>query len=586
LDRGAPLQQAQAELDAIAARLAEEYPQHMEGWGVNVQPYRADLVSGVRPLLILLLGAVALVLVLACANLANLLLARALAREREVAVRGALGAGRPRLLQQFLTEALLIALLGGGLGFVLTAAGLDAFVRLAPDDIPLLEQTRIDPAVFGFAVAATVMATLLFGLLPALNATASDPAATLRAATERGGGLRHARLRSALLIAEVALSVVLLTGAGLLVRSFLRIEQVDYGFDPENILITYVSLPSARYPGTPQHVDFFRRALERVEAVPGIRSAVGTTDPPALQVSVTFSFAIEGRPRPGPQDREDPVTLAAVTPGYFRALGIPLLQGRAFSESDGPETPAVLIINRALAQRHWPGQDPVGKRISFQGQQGPWLQIVGVVGDTRHSNVDRPNDPTIYIPYAQKRWSWLNWLALAARTEGDPESLAPSVRDAIWEVDGTLALGRITPLVDLYGELNARRRFATVLLGVFALLAMILGTVGVYGVLAYAVAQRTREIGVRIALGAQRRSVAATVVRQGVVLALAGIGLGVPAALGLSRFLGSLVFGISTQDPGTFIAVPLLMLSVAAVAAYLPARRATRVDPLQALRSE
>ncbi|MGD8868633.1 MAG: ABC transporter permease [Gemmatimonadales bacterium] len=586
LDHGVSLQRAQAGLDAIAARLAEEYPQHMQGWGVNVQPYRADLVSGVRPLLMVLLGVVALVLLLACANLANLLLARAMVREREVAVRGALGAGRGRLVRQFLTEALLIAVLGGALGFALTAAGLGLFVSLAPDDIPLLGHTRIEPAVFAFAAAATLLATLLFGLLPALRASASDPAATLRAGTERGGGLRQARLRSALLVTEVALSVVLLSGAGLLVRSFMEIERVDYGFDPENVLITYVSLPSARYSGTPQQVDFFQRVLKRIEAVPGVRSAAGTTDPPALQVSVTFSFAIEGRPRPGPREREDPVPLAAVTPGYFRALGIPLIQGRALNETDGPEAPAVLVINQALAKRHWPGQNPVGQRISFQGQQGPWLEIVGVVGDTRHSGLDRPTEPAIYIPFAQKRWTWMNWLALAVRTDTDPEGLAATVRDAIWEVDGTLALGRIARLTDLYGELNARRRFATVLLSVFAGLALILGTVGVYGVLAYAVAQRTREIGVRIALGAQRASVAATVVRQGMVLALAGVVLGIPAALGLSRFLDSLVFGISTRDPVTFVAVPLLLLAVAGLAAYLPARRATRVDPLRALRME
>ncbi|MGD8699769.1 MAG: ADOP family duplicated permease, partial [Gemmatimonadales bacterium] len=583
---GVSVERAQAELDAIAARLAEEYPQHMHGWGVNVQPYRADLVSGVRPLLMVLLGVVALVLLLACANLANLLLARAMTREREVAVRGALGAGRGRLVRQFLTEALLIAALGGGLGFALTAVGLDTFIALAPDDIPLLEMTRIEPAVFIFAASVTLLATLLFGLVPALRATASDLAGTLRAGTERGGGLRQARLRSGLLIAEVALSVVLVIGAGLLLRSFLQIERVDYGFDLDNVLVTYVTLPSARYSDTPQHVDFFRRSLERIEAVPGVRAAAGTSDAPAMGMGVTFSFAIEGRPRPGPKEREDPVPLSAVTPDYLRTLGIPLRTGRGFSEADGPEAPAVVVINEALAHRHWLSEDPVGERISFEGQQGPWLEIVGVVADTRHSSVDRPAEPAMYIPYAQKGRAWMNWMALIVRTEGDPQSLAPAVRDAIWELDGTLALGRITPLTDLYGELNARRRFAMVLLGIFAALAIVLGMVGVYGVLSYAVAQRTREIGVRIALGAQRSLVAATVVRQGVILALAGIGLGIPAALGLSRFLDSLVFGISTMDPVTFVAVPMLLLVIAALAAYLPARRATRIDPLQALRTE
>jgi putative ABC transport system permease protein len=480
----------------------------------------------------------------------------------------------------------MIAALGGGLGFALTAVGLDLFVALAPDDIPLLENTRIEPAVFGFAASATLLATLLFGLVPALRATGSDLAGTLRAGTERSGGLRQARLRSGLLIAEVALSVVLLIGAGLLLRSFLEIERVDYGFDPDNLLMTYVTLPPARYSDTPLHIDFFRRTLERIEAVPGVRAAAGTTDAPAMGMSVTFSFAIEGRPRPGPTGREDPVPLGAVTSDYFRTLGIPLRRGRSFTAADTPEGPAVLVINETLARRHWADEDPVGKRISFEGQQGPWLEIVGIVGDTRHASVDRPAEPAMYIPYAQKGRAWMNWMALAVRTDGDPEALAPAVRDAIWELDGTLALGNVTPLTDLYGELNARRRFAMVLLAVFASLALILGTVGVYGVLSYAVAQRTHEIGVRIALGARRTSVAATVVRQGVTLGLVGIALGVPAALGLSRFLDSLVFGISTMDPVTFAAVPLLLLAVASLAAYVPARRATRVDPLQALRIE
>jgi putative ABC transport system permease protein len=582
----ATIARAQAELDAIAARLAVEYPEWMHGWGVNVQPYRADLVRSVRPLLLLLLGVVALVLLLACANLANLLLARAMAREREVAVRGALGAGRGRLIRQFLTESGLIALLGGGIGFALTALGLGLFVSMAPSDIPLLDDTRIEPAVFGFAAAVTLLATFLFGLVPALRSAATNLGTALRASQERAGAIRHTQLRAGLLVAEVALSVVLVIGAGLLLRSFQQLQRVDYGYNPENVLVTELSIPSSRYPEIASQVDFYRRLLARLEAVPGVLAASATSYPPAWDNVATFSFVIEGRPRVGPREREDPIALAVGPPGLFRTLGIPLISGRTFNESDGPDATAVLVINESFARRHWPGESPIGERISFQGHQGPWLEIVGVVGDTRHMAADRPSWPTMYVPHAQSTWSWMTWIPLITRTEGNPEAAAPAIRAAIWELDGTLAIGRNVPLTILYSELNARRRFATVLLAVFAALAIVLGTVGVYGVLSYSVTQRTREIGVRMALGAQRSTVAGAVIRQGIALALAGIALGVPAALGLSRFLESLVFGITTRDTVTFVAVPLLLLFVAGLAAYVPARRATRVDPLQALRTE
>jgi predicted permease len=408
----------------------------------------------------------------------------------------------------------------------------------------------------------------------------------LRASQERAGALRHARLRAALLVAEVALSVILVIGAGLLLRSFQQLQQVDYGFDPENVLVTELSLPSSRYPEIASQVDFHRRLLERVRALPGVLAAAATSYPPAWDNVVSFSYVIEGQPRIGPREREDPVALGAVTPGLFRMLGMPLIRGRTFNESDGPDTRAVLVINEAFARRHWPGANPIGERISFQGHEGPWLEVIGVVGDTRQIAADRPSQPNMYIPHAQMTWGWMTWMPLVVRTDGDPKALAPVIREAIWEMDPTLALGSSTPLMSLYSELNARRRFATVLLGVFAALALVLGTVGVYGVLSYSVAQRTREIGLRMALGAQKSSVAGTVVRQGLVLALAGIAIGVPAALGLCRFLEGLVYGVTTTDPVTFLAVPSLLLGTAALAAFVPAHRATRVDPLQALRTE
>jgi putative ABC transport system permease protein len=586
LKPGQTLERAQAELDALAAGITELYPEHMTGWGVNVQPFRADLVASTRPLLLLLLGVVGLVLLLACANLANLLLARAVARQREVAIRGALGARRGRLVRQFLTEAGLLAVLGGGLGLAITAVGLDAFVALAPDDIPLLDDTRVDPVILGFAAGATLLATLIFGLLPALRVTGADLENTLRASGARAG-TAHTRVRSGILAAEVALAVVLLIGAGLLLRSFLQLQQQDYGFDRENVMTATLDLPFARYSdGTVDHVEFYEALLARVASIPGAISAAGSTDLPAGFGSMTFSFAIEGRPRPGPRPREEPQPLRIVTPDYFHTLRIPLVEGRFFTPYDDETAPDVLIINESLARVHWPDESPVGKRVSFEGQEGPWLEIVGVVGDTRHYAVDAMPSPALYMPHAQKRWDWTSWLNVIVRTDGDPVALAPSFRAALWELDDQLVPGRIASLTDLYAETNARRRFAGILLVVFAGLALILGTIGVYGVLSYTVAQRAREFGVRIALGAPRGAVAALVIRQGGRLAMTGIALGIGAAFWLSRFLESLVYGISTTNVGVFVGVPLLILVTAGLAAYQPARRATRVDPVQALRAE
>lgn len=587
LRRDVTLERAQAELDAVAANLAEEHPQYMEGWGVNVQPFRADLVGNVRPLLLVLLGVVVAVLLVACANLANLLLARAMAREREVAIRGAIGASRGRLMRQFLTESLLVAALGGGLGVAAIVAGLDALIALAPADIPLLNDTRIDPVVLGFAAAATLLATLLFGLLPALRVTGTDLQGSLRASDERAGGARHARLRSGLLVAEVALSVVLLVGAGLLVRSFMRLQAEDLGFDPDNVLTAMLDVPRSRYRETPDQVDFYRRLLERVEALPGVEMAAGTAEPPVIGYNNTFSFAIEGRPSGDADGREDPVPLRAVTPGFFRTMGITLLRGRVIDERDRPDAPEAVVINAALARRHWPAEDPVGQRISFQGPEGPqWWEIVGVVGDTRHFGADRPGMPALYIPQAQKPWGWMSWLTIVARTERDPLAIAPGVKQALRELDARMPIERLTTMNSLYAESMARQRFAATLLGAFAALALLLGSVGVYGVLSYSVAQRTRDIGVRIALGARRSHVAATVIRRGVALAGVGVFAGIVGALVLSRFLESLVFGITTTDPVTFTGVPLLLLIVVALAAYVPARRATRIDPMRALRVE
>ncbi len=587
LAEGVSIERAQAEMDGIAAQLAEEHPQFMQGWGVNVLPFRSDLVGNVRPLLVLLFSVVVVVLLIACVNLANLLLARAMAREREVAVRGALGAGRGRLIRQFLAESLLVATLGGGLGVVIIAVGLDSLVALAPADIPLLNDTRIDPAVLGFAAGATLLAVLFFGLIPALRITATNLGASLRSSHERAGDVRHARLRSGLLVAEVALTTVLLVGAGLLLRSFVRLQNTDLGFNSENVLTVMLDVPRSRYGETAEQVEFYRRLIERAEALPGVISAAGTAEPPVIGYNNTFSFAIEGRPSGDPDGREDPVPLRAVTPGFFRTMGIPLVRGRAIDERDRPGSPPVIVINASLARRHWSDQDPIGRRVSFQGPEGPtWWEIVGVVGDTRHFGADRPPVSALYIAQAQKPWDWMSWLTVVARTEDDPLALAPAFRAALWEIDDRIPVERLTTMEEVYAESNAQRRFAATLAGGFAALALVLGVIGIYGVLSYTVARRTREIGVRIALGAQRSAVAGSVVRQGLVLAVAGLTIGLAIAFLLSRFLESLVYGITTTDTATFVGVPTLLVTVAVLAAYLPARRATRIDPMQALRTE
>ena len=585
---GVTVAQAQAELDAMAAGLADEYPAEMEGWGVNVQPYRADLTAEARPTLLMLLGVVGLVLLLACANLANLLLARARAREREVAVRGALGAGRRRLIHQFLTEAALIAILGGALGFAATAAGLDMFVALAPGDIPLIDDVTLDPTVFGFAAGATLLATALFGLLPALRASDADLQATLRSAGSRSGRRAHGRLRSGLLVAEVALAVILLVGAGLLLRSAVALQTQDYGFDRENIMTVSMNLDAARYPnGTPQQVEWFGRLLERVEALPGVIGAAGSSDMPAGFGSMTFSYAIEGRPSNTPSGREEDQPLRIVTPGYFETLRIPVLDGRVFSEQDDANGLPVVVVNQALADRHWPNGGAVGQRINFRPEEEqPWFEIIGVVGDTRHYGVDEEPTPAVYMAHAQKLWDWVSWLNIMVRTPGDPMAIAPAFLNVVHELDPEVVPGTIRSLTARYAATNAQRRFATILLAVFAGLALVLGVVGVYGVLSYAVAQRTRELGVRIALGASRGSVAGGVMARGVATAGLGAAIGVIAALALSRFLEGLVYGVGVRDPITFVGIPVILMAVAAAAAYVPARRATRVNPMEALRAE
>ena len=579
---GVSVERAQAELDATVAALTQEHPAPLTGWGANVVPLRDDIVGEVRSLLWVLMAVVGVVLLLTCVNLANLLLARATTREREIAVRGALGAGRGRLVRQLLVESLLLGLLGGALALAVVVLGLDGLVALAPSDIPLLEGVRVDPMVLAFAVGATVVATLLFGLIPALRATATAPNRALRGARGSAGDGHH-RLRSGLLVAEVALAVVLVVGAGLLLRSMSRLNDVDPGLVVDDLLVAHVDLPQARYPTTVEQGVFYRTLLDDVAGLPGVESVAGTTEPPMLGYQMSFSFQIEGRPADSPNGREDDERLAAVTPGYFRTLGIPIEEGRAIERSDRAGSTPVVVISRSLADKQWPDGGAVGNRIRFR-ENMEWLEIVGVAGDARLDGLDADVQPFIYIPFEQRPWDWLAWLALTVRTEGDAAALSPAVRDAVVSLDPRVIPERITTMESLYAESAARRRFATLLLGAFAVLALALGGIGIYGLLSYTVAQRRKEIGIRMALGAEPRQVARVVVRDALVIALVGVALGALAALVLSRGLQSLLFQVEPSDPATFVGACAVLLALAAASAWLPARSATRVDPVGAMR--
>jgi putative ABC transport system permease protein len=583
---GASVDGARAEMSTIAAALTREYPEFMAGWGVNVVPLHADIVAGVRPLLLVLLGGVGVILLIACANIANLLLARAVTREREMAVRGAIGADRTRLVRQLLTEGLVLAAAGGLLGVIVAAPVLRVLIALAPGDIPLLDDVRIDPTVLGFAAAATIFSTALFALTPGLRLARTDLQTTLRSSQGTAAGFRHARLRNALLVGEVALSLVLLIGAGLLLRSARHLSAVDYGYRADGLLAVFLDLPRVRYDSTPNQVAFYGRLLERLRAMPGVAAVTATSELPAAGYNMTFSFAIEGRRAVNPSGREDAQPLHVVTPEYFRVLGIPLVRGRTFDARDHAGAPRVVIVNESFARRHWPTESPVGRRFSFLGPEGPWLEIVGVVGDTRMVSADAPPAPVFYIPQAQKQWHWLAWMTLIVRAEPgrDPRSLAPAVQAAVAELDRRLPIHRIATVHELYGESTARRRFATTLLTAFAALALLLGTIGMYGVLSYAVAQRRREIGIRIALGAKPGEVMGTVLRQALMLTALGVAIGTAAALALTRLLGALLYEVSPTDPITYAAVAILLAVVAAIAAWMPAWRATRIDPLVVLR--
>jgi putative ABC transport system permease protein len=583
LKDGVSLEAARAEMKTIAARLEQDYPDTNTEMGVGIGPLKEWIVEDTRPALVIFLAAVALVLLIACANVANLLLARAAARTKEIAIRTALGARPARIVRQLLTESLLLAITGGALGLLLAMWCRDLLVAFSPGDIPRLEEAGLDASVLLFTVGVTLITTLLFGLAPALESSKPDLTVSLKESGQKGAtGSSGQRLRAALVVAEVALSLVLVVGAGLMIRSFIKLQQVDPGFNPENILTLRVTLPGSRYPENSDLNAFFDQAERRIGSLAGVVSIGATTKPALTGYNYTTDFTIEGRP---PEEYGKEVRHKRVTPDYFRAMGLALISGRHFNEADNDQSQFVIIINEALARRHFPNSDPVGQRIKFTrpDRDGRWNTIIGVVANEKQDSLSAEVRPEVFKSVLQDPQSEMTFIV---RTTADPKSVIAAVREEIRAMDRDLPPYDIKTMNELIYQSASRERFTTLLLVIFGAMALTLASVGIYGVMSYAVTQRTHEIGVRMALGAGYRDVLRLVIGQGMKLALAGIAIGLIAAFALTRLMSKLLFDVSATDPTVFSAIAVLFAFVAVAACYIPARRATRVDPMVALRYE
>lgn len=584
LKSGVGLEKAETEMIGIAARLEKQYPETNSEWTVDLIPLREMVVEDIRPILMILLVAVAFVLLIACANVANLLLARVASRERELAVRAALGASRGRLVRQMLVETALLFVAGGLLGLLLAHWGVKALIALDPENIPRAQEIGVDGRVLAFTFLVSLATGLLFGLVPALSATGRRLYEALKEGGRAMAGGVHGRLVRNLLVGfEVAVALVLLVCAGLLIQSFARLSGVDPGFKPEGVLTARVSIPELKYPDEERQALFYEQLLERLSAIPGVEQAAAIYPLPLSGSDMSLAFTVEGRPAPPPA--EVPSTnIRVISPDYFRAMGIPLVRGRAFEPRDREGAEDVLIINQTMASRIWPGENPLGKRITFGDPADPeWRTVVGVVGDVRHDTLDQEKASEAYWPVAQGPFTDA---VLVLRTAGDPVQLAGPLREGVRAVDRDLPLERIQPMEQVVSEALAQSRFKTLLLGLFAGLALGLAAVGVYGVVSYSVAQRTHEMGIRLALGARPGQVRRMVLLQGMRVVLISSAVGLALALYATRFLREQVYGVSATDPVTFAIVPLVLLAVALVANLVPALRATRVDPLEALRYE
>lgn len=601
---GVTLPQTQQEMDGIAAELAQTHPEANAGWGVRLVPARDHLVRDVRTVLLLVLAAVAFVLLIACANVANLVLGRATTRQQEVAVRAALGAGRTRLHMQMLTESIMLALVGGLVGVGLAWSGVRAFTGAAPGLLPRVDEVAVDARVLAFALGISVLTGLLFGLVPTLRVGRTSAAGVLRESGRGGVGTRGSdRVRRVLIVGQVALALLLLVGAGLTLRSVRSLLAVDPGYTTQNVITARISLDEPRYRGNGPKVDYFDQLLQRMRAVPGVAQAGVTSTLPLTIDGIDFDlpYHAEGHPDVGEENSME-VDYRIITPGYLDAMGIPLLAGRDFTDADRVAGPPrtdgdippgaatagghkVVLVNETFARQHWPGESPIGKRIRLYYVRNDQWEIVGVVGDTRHQGLSAPPRPQVFVPLGQAEVLF-GYMTVVVRSTGSGPAIVQRLREAAVELDANEPIYGIQTIEALRAGATARDRMAAAVFTAFALLAIALSAAGIYGVIAYQVARRTREIGVRIALGARRGRVVRDVVAEATGLALAGIALGTLLALGVTRFAGGMLYGVSPTDPVTFIAVALLLLATAVIAAAAPATRAAGIQPVEALRSE
>jgi putative ABC transport system permease protein len=573
-------------LRTIEARLSDEVPQFNKNYSAEVLPLREQFFGNLRRPLWLMLGAVGFVLLIACANVANLLLSLATSREKEIAVRAALGARRGRIVRQLLTESLLLALLGSALGLAFAWIGIQALVAISPRDLVSLQSVGLNVFVLLWTLGVSILTGVIFGLAPALHISRLNLNDSLKeggkSESSQASGSR--RLRSALVVSEIALAVVLLASAGLLIKSFVRLQQVDRGFNTDNILTMVVRLPDAGYREDPQIVNFFVQALERVRSLPAVRSAGVINFLPLYGgLGSATGFKIEGQPEPPPG--QGPSTdVRVVDAGYFETMGIPLLRGRNFSNLELREPKRVILINEALARKHFPNEDPIGKRLDVAMFENPiWCEIIGVVGNVRYDSLIDESPAAVYFAHPDLAYSFMT---IVIRTDGDPVSIAPAVQREIRGLDPNQPVSDVRTMDQVMSEWVSRSRFNTLLLGLFAGLATLLSAVGIFGVMNYSVALRTRELGLRLAVGAQPRHVLLLVLKQGLVLTVFGVAVGLAAAVALTRLLSGLLFGVQAVDLSTFTTISVLLVIVSLFACYLPARRAMRIDPLRALRYE
>jgi putative ABC transport system permease protein len=583
LKPGVNITQARAEMNTITARLEQQYPQTNAGWGADMAPLQEQIVSNVRAALLVLLTAVGFVILIACANVANLLLARADARGREIAIRAAVGAGRGRLARQLLTESVLLALMGGAMGALLALIGIDALVKLGPQDIPRLSDVSVDWRVFGFTALLSLATGLLSGLAPALQASRLELNEVLKAGTHSGAGRgRRGGMHGILVVVEVALSLILLAGAALMIKSLSRLMNPDAGFSRENLLTMRIELPTTKYRAAPQGSAFYQRLIESVRGLPGVVSATTVNLLPLSGPHGATGFVIAGRPAPPPEVLVD-ANVLSVGDRYIETMGIPLVLGRPLNEHDSQDDSKAVLINQTLARKYFRDQDPIGQRIALGLPQSPfmpWMTIAGVVADVKHEATEKEVYPAIYMPQSDSA------MTLVVRARDNPLGLIPSVRNELKRLDRDLLIFDIRTMDQVLGSVLEQRRFTMFLLNIFATVSVALAAVGLYGVISYTVSQRTHEIGVRMALGAQSSDVFRMVVWHGMRLTLVGVALGLAPALALARAMRNLLLNVSATDSATFAPGALLLVSVALIASYIPARRATKIDPLQAIRRD